>query len=192
MDILQRAVRFFDRAQGQMSQATSQAARLVLSAAQVRNLETRQEDLRRQIDASVLELGKLSFERWKSAATTNDPTMIALCLQIDPLNAEYQHVLGDLTAARAAMPPAPTYAPSPSGAMLPSALASPPVLALAPPPVAFPSPTPSPPPTVDYTAAALAPPPMPTRTPQPARECPECYALVPGNNDYCPSCGMRV
>lgn len=35
-------------------------------------------------------------------------------------------------------------------------------------------------------------PPRPPRPPKPIRECPECYTMVPGDVDFCPSCGMRV
>ena len=111
MDIFDRAAHMFDRAQGRMADATNQAARLVLSASQVRALEARRGELRQALETASMELGKLAYGRWKSPHLANDAAMQALCQQIDRLNAEYQRILGDLADARAAMPV--TYPPRP-------------------------------------------------------------------------------
>ena len=119
MDIFDRAANLFDRAQGRMADATNQAARLVLSASQVRALEARQGELRQALEAASMELGKLTYGRWKSPHLANDAAMQSLCQQIDRLNAEYQRILGDLTDARAAAPaaypPRPLFAGTPTG-----------------------------------------------------------------------------
>jgi len=188
MDILQRAANLFDRAQGRVTDATNQAVRLVMNAAQMRALEARQAELRQQLEQAAMELGKLTFQRWKSHGVGNEHAMTALCRHIDRLNAEYQQVLGALTDARAA-----TYAPPP----YPPQLTPPVAVPTRPPPYPAAPSTPSPyaasysPPPAQSTAPPL-PPPLPPRPLKPARECPECYSLVPGTTDFCPSCGMRV
>ncbi len=192
MDIFQRAANLFDRAQGRMTDATSQAARIVLSAAQMRALEARQAELRRQIEQATMDLGKLTFQRWKNRGIGNDGALASLCASIDTLNAEYQRVLSDLADARAAVASPVSYpphsAPPPfigqAGSY--SATSAPPPTApyAAPPPPAMPPPA-------DHYVTALLPPPSP-RPVKLARECPECYTMVPGAADFCPSCGMRV
>ncbi len=208
MDIFQRAVDIFDRAQGRMTYAGNQAARLVVSAAQMRALEARLADLRTRLEQATMDLGKLTFQRWKSGGVGNEQALTALCQHIDVLNAEYQQALNDLAHARAGMvppsypgypvsPPAATP-PGPNGQYAPGA-GYPPAL---PPPSAPPyaQPPPGPyysqfPPYHAQPAPApqtSVPPSQPPRLDKPARECPECYTMVPGSTDFCPSCGMRV
>ena len=212
MDFFQRAVEMIDRAQDRMSQAGNQAARVVQGAARVRSLEARQGELRRQIEEATAELGRLTFQRWKNAGVGNDDALTNACRRIEGLNLEYQQVLHELIAARAAMPvPLPGLGlPPPSPYDIPSLPSAPsPTLpypphsgsSLAPPaptvtPPSNPAPSSSmavpPPPTAGWRHVpdpALAPPPRVQRA---ARECPECYATVPGSADYCPSCGMRI
>lgn len=227
MDIFQRAANIFDRAQGRVADATNQAARLVLSAAQLRALEARHAELRQQLEAATMELGKLAFQHWKAPDMATERTTAALCAHIDRLHAEYQRVVGELMDARAAplspasYPPAsapppypppysPTIAATPLGPlMLPTGAVSPgyqPPLSTGQPvyqhaPIAAPSAAGSPfqpafgdpfaqvPQLVSPTPHLL---PAAARPSRPARECPECYSLVPGTADFCPSCGMRV
>jgi hypothetical protein len=171
MDIFQRAAGIFDRAQDRMSMATNQAARLVANATQIRTLEARQAALRERIDHATADLGRLTFHRWKSKSAATERSMAALCQHIDALNMEYHQVLSELAEARSLAAPAPaTPYPVPPASMparsLPAADLSYPAQPLAP-------------------AASAAP-------SRPVRECPECYTLVPGTTDFCPSCGMRV
>lgn len=199
MDIFDRAANLFDRAQGRMADATNQAARLVLSASQVRALEARQAELRQALEAASMELGKLAYGRWKSAALANDVAMQSLCQHIDRLNAEYQRILSDLADARAAVPAG--YPPRPLRAGAPYMPQGGQTYAQRVPPGGAPQPYQGTPASQGqqmhpYAAAPLPPPPpvpqLPPRPPKPTRECPECYAMVPGSTDFCPSCGMRV
>jgi hypothetical protein len=172
MDIFQRAADIFDRAQDRVSIATNQAARVVANAAQIRALEARQAALRERIDHATTDLGRLTFHRWKSKSPAAEPSMAALCQHIDMLNMEYQQVLSELAAARTIAgsylnPPYPV--PPPASAPLP----------------------PLPPAESSYPAPFIAPV-AEVRPEKPVRECPECYSLVPGTTDFCPSCGMRV
>lgn len=218
MDIFDRAANLFDRAQGRMADATNQAARLVLSASQVRALEARQGELRQALEAASMELGKLTYGRWKSPQLANDAAMQSLCQQIDRLNAEYQRILGDLTDARAAAPAA--YPPRPLFAGTPYRTQGGQSYAQVARPGGMPYPQRGAPATHGQQTGMIPPgapypqqgspagygqqmqpypvalpPPMPQlppRPPKPTRECPECYAMVPGSTDFCPSCGMRV
>lgn len=188
MDLFQRAANLFDKAQDRMATATTQAARIVMTAAQMRALEARQEELRRQIEQATVDLGRLTFQRWKNRGVGNDSPLAALCSQIDALNTEYQRILTDLAEARAAMAGSPPHAPSPPGGVI---MAGNPYAAPYAPQAPFASiPLPGAPAPDPFLTAAL--PPAPARPTRPARECPECYALVPGTADFCPSCGMRV
>jgi hypothetical protein len=169
MDIFQRAAGMLDRAQDRVSVATNQAARLVANATQIRALEARQIALRDRIDQATADLGRLTFHRWKSKSPATERSMAALCQHIDALNMEYHQVLSELAQARALPAPGcPTPSPVP---LAPAAAPTLPAAGL---------PYPAPQPTPDA---------QPSR---PVRECPECYTLVPGTTDYCPSCGMRV
>lgn len=199
MDLIQRAADMLDRAQDRVTDMTNQATRYMAGVAQMRTLEARQDELRRQLERASMELGKLAFLRWRTGGTGNDPAMVALCEQIERLNAEYQRVAGELADARAAAaapyaPPAPPAAgpppyPPPYPAPYPPTSYAPPR-----PPPPLPAYTPIPAPAPE-TSAPWTPPPapaLPPRPPKPVRECPECYTLVPGSTDFCPSCGMRV
>src|SRR5579875_3851519 len=207
MDILQRAATLLERAQNRVADAASQGSRAV-NMAQIRALETRQADLRRRIEFSAQELGKLAFRRWKTASSADDATMLSLCEQLDRLNNEYQYVTGALVDARRS---GPSYGPPPSVSQgLPPyppapAYAAQPPLAL--PGAAPPGPDAIWPPAADalssYQAPGPATPPvgwmspspapqLPPRLPKPDRECPECLTMVPGTTDFCPTCGMRV
>jgi TolA-binding protein len=177
MDILQRAADLIDRAQDRVAVATGQAARMVVSATQLRALEVRQAELRQQIEQATMDLGKLTFQRWKNHGVGNDAALAALCAQIDTLNAEYQRILSEIADARAAMAAPAPYTAAPGSPSSYSSAAPP----FAGPALGMPS-------TVSYPP----PPPLPALPPRPARECPECYAMVPGSVDFCPSCGMRV
>ena len=224
MDIFDRAANIFDRAQGRMADATNQAARLVLSASQVRALEARQAELRQALEAASMELGKLAYGRWKSPQLANDAAMQALCQQIDRLNAEYQRILGDLADARAAVPapypPRPLFAGAPyrpqggqtypqmatqQGGGVPYPQRGAPASygqqtgMIQPGGQPYPqqgSPAGYGQHAQPYPPAPLLPPPpvpqLPPRPPKPTRECPECYSMIPGSTDFCPSCGMRV
>ncbi|HVA89750.1 MAG TPA: hypothetical protein VNL71_07890 [Chloroflexota bacterium] len=201
-----------DRAQDRMSQAGNQAARVVQGAARVRALEARQGDLRRQIEDATIELGKLTFQRWKNGGVGNDDALAGACRRIDGLNAEYQQLLHDLIEARAAMPalstgqglppsypyatpslpppqaPAQPYPPYSGSPLAPPYSAADPSLSQQ----AGPPGGASFPPAAGWRHVpdpALSPPPRIQRA---ARECPECYSMVPGSADYCPSCGMRI
>ena len=87
MDLLQRAAELFDRAQDRVTDVTNQASRYMAGVAYIRALETRQTELRQHLEQSSMELGKLTFRRWKTGGTGDDASMIALCEQIDRLNA---------------------------------------------------------------------------------------------------------
>jgi hypothetical protein len=142
----------------------------------------------------------------------NDDALTNACRRIEGLNLEYQQVLHELIEARAAMPvplpgvglppvspyDAPGLPPTPDPAFSYPPHAGP----LLSPPYAAPTAPISPPPNPQADALptpaagwrhvpdpALAPPPRVQRA---ARECPECYAAVPGSADFCPSCGMRI
>ena len=164
-----------------------------------------------------MELGKLTYQRWKNRGVGNDGVMAVLCQQIDALNAEYQQVLGALTDARtpstgyrpppSAPPPYPQSgypaAPSPAPYHPQAQNGYPPrvtpTTGAAPgsrPPSPMPTQLPFPPAgqaQLGPVVTVLPPtPPRPPRPPKPTRECPECYTMVPGDVDFCPSCGMRV
>ena len=202
----------------------------MLSPTEVRSLEARQAYLRQQLEHASMELGKLTYQRWKNHGVGNDGAMALLCQQIDALNAEYQQVLGALADARSAphgVRPAPFPQPHPSPYQLPPGYPTaqpapppqPPVVApydvrtqpgtypprTAPSPgysngTTPPSPMPAPmifppagqPQLVPAATVVSTAPPKPPRPPKPTRECPECYTMVPGDVDFCPSCGMRV
>jgi hypothetical protein len=158
---------------------------VVESAAQVKALEATQADLRVQLERAVADLGRLSFQRWKCGGIGNDSELVAACHRVDQLNSAYQQVLQDLISARAAiplagdpmLPPAtPTY-PDPGISSGPYAGG----------PTHYGAPV-LPFPDIGGPVSPLPPP----RMPRAASECPECYTLVPGNVDFCPSCGMRV
>ena len=205
MDILQRAADLLDRAQRGMADASNPGARAMVSTAQVRALEGRQADLRRRIEAAALELGKLAFRRWKNGGHSDEPAMVSLCEQLDRLNGEYQYVVGQLMDARTGMMPyaspqappqdLPPYPPTygPGYPQTPRPYTQPPSL-----PSYTPDYAPPPLPTYQDTApipSSWAPPPVapaPFRPSRPVRECPECLTLVPGNADFCPTCGMRI
>jgi hypothetical protein len=185
MDLLQRAADLLDRAQDRVSQAGNQAARVVGSAAQVKALEATQADLRTQLERAVADLGRLSFQRWKCGGIGNDSELVAACQRVDQLNSSYQQVLQDLISARAAAPLGgdpmlpPVAAPYLDPGMASGPYSAGPIYHVTP---ALPFPA----------GAGPTPPLPPPRMPRPASECPECYTLVPGNVDFCPSCGMRV
>ncbi len=185
MDLLQCAADLLDRAQDRVSQAGNQAARVVESAAQVKALEATQADLRVQLERAVGDLGRLSFQRWKCGGIGNDSELVAACQRVDQLNSSYQQVLQDLISARAAAPLA-------GDPMLPPVAPPYPPADMSIGPYSM-GPTYHATPVLPFPAAAgpIAPLPPP-RMPRPASECPECYTLVPGNVDFCPSCGMRV
>jgi hypothetical protein len=181
MDLLQRAAELLDRAQDRVSQAGNQAARVVESAAQVKVLEAAQADVRTQLEQAVADLGRLSFQRWKCGGIGNDSELIATCQRVDQLNSSYQQVLQDLINARAAVPL------MISDPMLPPTTPTYPHAGMAGGPMHHITPVPP------FPAGAGPVPPLPPpRMPRAASECPECYTLVPGNVDFCPSCGMRV
>jgi hypothetical protein len=185
MDLFERAANFFDRSQGRMATATNQAARIVLTAAQMRALEARQGELRAQIEQATLDLGRLTFQRWKNHGVGNDAALASVCAHIDVLNAEYQRILSDLADARAALAGSPIPPPGTPGAPFDP-------YASLPPAASTPYTTPPVPPMPSAAGSPLAVPMLPPRPARPARECPECYSLVPGTAEYCPSCGMRV
>jgi hypothetical protein len=186
MDLLQRAADLLDRAQDHVAQAGNQAVRIVESAAQVKALEAIQSDLRAQLERAVADLGRLSFQRWKCGGVGNDSEMVAAYHRVDQLNSSYQHVLQDLISARAAVPLAG------GDPLLPPAAPPYPDAGLSNGPYAT-GPTHYATPVLPFPAGSgpVAPLPPP-RMPRQASECPECYTLVPGNVDFCPSCGMRV
>lgn len=202
MDLFQRAVDMLDRAQDRMAQAGNQAARIVLSAAQVRALEAHQMELRHQLEMATTDLGKLTFQRWKNGGVGNEAALTAACQRIDALNAEYQRVLHELIGARAAAPVAPSpYGPPPNMpypgqgpyALPPGPAPMPPAGSYPPYPVPPGQPVASyPSPPTDPAGYPPLPPPAPPRPRRAARECAECYTMVPGDVDYCPSCGMRA
>jgi hypothetical protein len=181
MDILQRAAELLDRAQDRVYQAGNQAARAVECAAQVKVLEAAQVDVRTQLEQAVADLGRLSFQRWKCGGIGNDSELIAACQRVDQLNSSYQQVLQDIISARAAVPLAV------GDPMLPSTTPTYPYAGMAGGPMHHITPV------LPFPAGAGPVPPLPPpRMPRAASECPECYTLVPGNVDFCPSCGMRV
>jgi hypothetical protein len=186
MDLLQRAAELLDRAQDRVSQAGTQAARAVESAAQVKVLEAAQADVRTRLEQAVAELGRLSFQRWKCGGIGNDSELIAACQRVDQLNSAYQQGLQDLISARAAVPLAD------GNPMLPPTTPTYPYPGMANGPYAG-GPMHRVTPVLPFPAGTGPLPPLPPpRMPRPASECPECYTLVPGNVDFCPSCGMRV
>jgi hypothetical protein len=202
MDLLQRAVDMLDRAQSRVTDMTNQAARYMAGVAYMRTLEGRQDELRRQLEQASMDLGKLTFRRWKTGGTGADPAMLALCEQIDRLHAEYQRVAGDLADARAAAAPYPQSLPQGAPPPYPQPYPAAPMSSSYAPPGAPAPPPPYPPPVQTYppspsplpSSMPISPPTpaLPPRPLKPVRECPECYTLVPGTTDFCPSCGMRV
>jgi hypothetical protein len=218
MDFFQRAATFFDRAQDRFLDAPNNAPRPMLSSTEMRSLEARQAYLRQQLEHASMELGKLTYQRWKNRGVGNDGAMAVLCQQIDALNVEYQQVLGALTDARtppngrrpappapspypplgypAASPPTAPYRPQAQNGYPPHATSStgaaPGTLPSSPMPAQLPFPP------VGHSQLGPVVTPLPTapsrppRPPKPTRECPECYTMVPGDVDFCPSCGMRV
>ncbi|MGH2344035.1 MAG: hypothetical protein ACRDG4_02335, partial [Chloroflexota bacterium] len=99
MDFLQRAADMIDRAQDRVAQAGNDAARLVMSAAQVKALELRQADLHEQLERATRELGRVAFQRWKGGGVGHDAELVAACVRVDQINAAYQQVLQDLISA---------------------------------------------------------------------------------------------
>jgi hypothetical protein len=187
MDILQRAAGMIDRAQVRMVDATQHVARNAITTTRLRALEIRQAELRAQIETAVMDLGRLTFQRWKNHGVGNDTELARQCHVIDALNAEYQAVLGDIADARATGMPPPEYPRLSSPA--PYALGTPRLTAIGQ----------AQDPGVDYSGnvadSALAgsfPPPITHFSPKQSRECPECFTLVAGADSFCPSCGMRV
>jgi hypothetical protein len=183
MDLLQRAADMMDRAQDRMAQAGNEAARIVLSAAQIKALEIRQADLHEQLERATTDLGRVAFQRWKGGGIGNDAELVAACVRVDQINAAYQQVLRDLISTRAAAPVATGVPGLPSAPHYPN----PGVPPFSPDPL-YPV---GPVPPFD-TASTPGQPLPPPRLPRAASECPECYTMVPGDVDYCPSCGMRV
>jgi hypothetical protein len=191
MDILQRAAGMIDRAQVRVADATQQVARNAITITRLRALELRQIELRAQIEAAVMDLGRLTFQRWKNHGVGNDTELTTLCQAIDTLNADYQTLLGHIADARASgLPPPEYHQPSPP-LYLPSAASQLPGNAAAYEDSA-----------IDYSGypteqyipgtASAYPPPSAHVSSRPARECPECLTLVPGADSYCPACGLRV
>jgi hypothetical protein len=191
MDILQRAAGMIDRAQVRVADATQQVARSAITTTRLRALELRQIELRAQIEAAVMDLGRLTFQRWKNHGVGNDGELSAMCHAIDALNIEYQTMLGHIADARASGLPPPEYRQPSLPVLHPPGISAMPGYA-----VAYEDPA------VDYNVypaeqyipgAASAYPPSNMRvSPKPARECPECFTLVPGADSFCPSCGLRV
>ena len=173
MDIVDRAADLLDRAQARMTMATEQAAWRARAAPEIGALEQRLRDLRVQLEQSVSELGKLAFRQWKDSATDQTQAIDVLCCSIDGMNGEYQHLLGELAdlKASAAIPPS----PSEPGDFDRSATI-PPASGLA----ALGETTNGQDPRAGVGSAIGA------------RACPACLAEVPGDQRYCPSCGMRV
>ncbi len=186
MGILERAANLLERVQGRTTAMTQQAARRVRCAPEIAALDGRLATLRAQLEQSVSEVGKLAFRQWKNGDASQADAIKALCRAIDGMNGDYQQLLGELADLRAsASVPTARVELSRSSCYIALGSAQPAASA------------------AEQVDASLA----SARTggilgthgvgaelvtPGRTKRCPECFADVPGSQQYCPTCGIRM
>jgi hypothetical protein len=177
MAIIRRGV----AAGGGFGDAVRLAARTLRAAPAIAAREEQCAELQSRLEEAVLELGRLTFRQWKSAAGDQQPIALA-CQRIEQLNQQYLAVVAQLAdlKAGAGYRPAPhaldADAEVPPGHQPWGALPSVP-----PDPAGWASCPELPPLAVFQRVLPEA----------PARICPECLAEVAESAAYCPLCGMR-
>jgi hypothetical protein len=184
MGVFKCITEILDRAQARVVEATQQAAQWERASSRLHALEARKADLRVDLEHAIVELGRVTFRRWKNNGAGHDEELAVICRQINGMNDAYQLILAELadfdayastgsdtSMSQPALPPLPSGMYQWTGGPIPFADNS----------------------GRESGAHGIWEMPEPSDiAAAPMKHCRECFDMVASSCQFCPSCGMRV